>query len=337
MQKNVQIVFTIICVTGGTMISREQFDKKQIVYCFSSEKEKISIKNDNVIVKDFEGKIKFQTSCYRLFVIFIIGDFSFTTNFIKYSKKFGFSIVFMNTYFKVYEVIGFRLEGNTILNSKQYEYDSLEIAKFIIFNKIFNQLKVLKSIRVKDEFVKTSIKNISTNFKKLNNALNIYEVMGIEGIIARTYFNTIFNEFNWNKREPQIKRDYLNSILDIGYTILFNYIDSILKIYGFDTYKGFLHRQFYMRKSLVCDIIEPFRVIIDLQIKKSINLKQFREKDFKVINKKYVLKWDENKKYVRIFSLAINEYREEIFLFIQSFYRNFMKNNEITKYRKFEI
>ncbi len=43
----------------------------------------------------------------------------------------------------------------------------------------------------------------------------------------------------------------------------------MLYIYGFDVFCGVLHRQFYMRKSLVCDVIEPFRPIIDLQIRKA--------------------------------------------------------------------
>lgn len=319
------------------MISREQFLKKQIIYCFSSSKEKISIKNDNVIVKDSEGKVKLQCSCYRLFAIFIIGDVSVTTNFIRYSKKFGFSIVLMNNSFKVYEVLGFKLKGNTILNMKQYQYNSMDLAKFFVVNKTENQLKALKMIRAKDEKCQSAIKNIKKSIDMLNNSeLNLQELMGIEGLIARTYFNILFSDFDWKRREPRVKRDYINTILDIGYSILFNYIDTILQIYGFDNYIGFLHKQFYMRKSLVCDVVEPFRVIIDLQVKKSINLKQFQKSDFKLMNNKYILKWEENKKYVRIFSLIINEYKEEIFMYIQSLYRNFMKEKSISEFRKFE-
>ena len=33
-------------------------------------------------------------------------------------------------------------------------------------------------------------------------------------------------------------------------------------------------KEFYMRKSLVCDLVEPLRPIIDQQVKKSINLKK---------------------------------------------------------------
>ena len=64
--------------------------------------------------------------------------------------------------------------------------------------------------------------------------------------------------------------------LDIGYTMLFNIVDAMLQIYGFDTYYGVFHRCFYMRKSLVCDIMEPMRPIIDYEIRKAI--KSLRKK-----------------------------------------------------------
>ena len=111
----------------------------------------------------------------------------------------------------------------------------------------------------------------------------------------------------------------------------------MLRLYGFNTYVGFLHTLFYQRKSLVCDLVEPFRSIIDYQIRKSINLGQIKKSDFKKMNGKYVLKYKENKKYVKIFSESINSYNEEIFLYIQSFYRNLMKGEDIKSYQMFDI
>lgn len=91
----------------------------------------------------------------------------------------------------------------------------------------------------------------------LDNELDYLEIMGIEGNAARVYFPRIFDNVNWNGRKPRVKNDYVNVTLDIGYTMLFNLVDAILQIYGFDTYYGVFHRCFYMRKSLVCDIMEP--------------------------------------------------------------------------------
>ena len=58
----------------------------------------------------------------------------------------------------------------------------------------------------------------------------------------------------------------------------FNCMDSLLRLYGFDTYKGFYHKLFFQRKSLACDVMEPFRCVIDKQILKAFNLGQIDEK-----------------------------------------------------------
>lgn len=147
------------------MISKKDFRKKQIIYCFTIAGEKFSVKNENVIIKDKEGKIKFQTSSYRLFAIFIIGNFSITSNFINLSKKAGFAIVIMNSGFKVVDYLGFRIRGNTLLEKKQIEYASLDIGKFIIEDKIENQISILKKQRNKDEDFKRKLLEIE-NIKK---------------------------------------------------------------------------------------------------------------------------------------------------------------------------
>ena len=41
-------------------------------------------------------------------------------------------------------------------------------------------------------------------------------------------------------------------------------------LHAMDVYCGVLHTMFYMRKSLVCDVMEPFRAIVDEQVKKSL-------------------------------------------------------------------
>ena len=107
-------------------------------------------------------------------------------------------------------------------------------------------------------------------------------LLGLEGSASRVYFPQIFNNVNWKGRKPRIKNDYINSTLDIGYTMLFNIVDSLLRLYGFDVYQGVYHKEFYMRKSLACDLMEPMRPLIDFKVRKAINLKQCKQEDFKV-------------------------------------------------------
>ena len=104
------------------MLSANDFKRKQIIFLLTNTGEKLSFSNDNIVVKDKDGKIKYQSTCYRLFMVCVVGNISITSGLIMRSKKFGFSICLMTTTFKVYEIIGARMEGNTLLRRHQYEY-----------------------------------------------------------------------------------------------------------------------------------------------------------------------------------------------------------------------
>lgn len=120
------------------------------------------------------------------------------------------------------------------------------------------------------------------------------------------------------------------------YTVLFNFVDVLLQIYGFDTYQGVLHKNFYMRKSLVCDIMEPFRVIVDWKVRTGIQLEQFKETDFIKIREQWQLEYKKSSIYTGVFLEEILKYKEEIFLYIRSYYRCFIKCRNIEEYPMFE-
>ena len=226
------------------------------------------------------------------------------------------------------------MEGNTLLRKKQYTTErSTEIAKCIIINKIENQRNILKKMRNPENAEGLIILNNSI-MKLLRNEYDTYEIMGIEGIAAKVYFKRLFKEFDWKGRQPRVKRDKINLLLDIGYTVLFNFIEAILNIYGFDIYKGNLHKEFYQRKSLVCDMVEPFRPIIDYRIRKGYNLGQFNNYNFSVNNQQYSLDWKDSADFVNIILSELIEHKSMIFLYIQSYYRWFMKEKSIIEFPK---
>lgn len=319
------------------MLNANDFKKKQIVFLFTNEGDKLSFLNDNIIVKNKEGGIKYQSTCYRLFMICVVGNISITSGLIQRSKKFGFSICLMTTTFKVYEILGARMEGNTLLRKHQYEYTENDIGRKIEQNKIKNQSQILKNIRGKNQIMKEGIELLDKMVVQLEQQLEYLEVMGIEGNAARVYFSRVFDNVDWKGRKPRIKNDYVNVTLDIGYTMLFNIVDAILQVYGFDTYYGVFHKCFYMRKSLVCDLMEPIRPVVDYQVRKSINLGQCKENDFEVINNRWCLKYKSDPQYIQFLMNAILEYKDDIFLYIQQYYRFFMKRKSVSEIPVFII
>lgn len=316
------------------MLTLPDFKEKKIIIAFSQKGDTISFKNDNIVIKDEDNKIKCQYTCYKIFLLLIVGGFSITSGLVERAKKFGFSIVFMNCNFKIYSSINYKMEGNTLLREKQYTNNkSNEISKNIIINKIKNQCETLKKIRNNNEDLKSTINLLNGYIIFLEKEnLESTEIMGIEGIAAKMYFKEMFKEVNWKGRQPRVKRDQINLLLDIGYTILFNYIEAIVNVYGFDIYKGSLHKEFFKRKSLICDLIEPFRPIIDYKIRKMYNLSQISKEDFIVEKDRYTLLWKSNSKYIDFFTEEILKYKECVFKFIQNYYRWFMKDADTEKF-----
>lgn len=319
------------------LLSTEDFEAKQILFLVPKEGEKLSFRNDNIIVTEKFGKIKHQSTCYRLFAVFIVGHITITSGLIQRAKKFGFAIILMTASYRPYQVISAAAEGNVILRKRQYDYSDINAAKILTENKMQNQRKMLMSIREKNDEILNTVKLIDEYIYKLSFADSVQSIMGYEGCASRVYFKAYFNNVVWKCRKPRTKFDMTNALLDIGYTTLFSYVDAVASLFGFDRYCGVLHRQFYMRKSLICDLVEPFRVIVDRQVKKGINLGQFKEKDFEVFDGRYCLKYSKSSEYGGIFIKAIMEHKTDIYEYVREVYRTFMKGKIDTDFPIWEM
>jgi CRISP-associated protein Cas1 len=320
------------------MITLPEFKNKKIVMLFPLNGDNMHFSNSNLMIKDSIGKIKLQYTCYKIFSIFIVGNITLTSSIIAEAKKYNFSIVFLTSTFKEYEVINNGLSGNTLLRKKQYYYNqSIIIAKKIIENKIKNQFAFIKKIRKDSQTKSQTLSLLKSHIKKINNVKDNYSLMGIEGIASKVYFKEMFNENDWHGRQPRLKKDITNFLLDIGYTLLFNYIKSLLILYGFDIYYGNLHQEFYQRESLVCDIIEPFRPIVDYKIRKMYSLKQINENDFLLYKNKYELQPNKNRKYINELLSEILSYKDSIFKYIQLYYRWFINEMPQEKFPIMEL
>ena len=320
------------------MMSLPDFREKQIVFLSSNEQQKVSFRNTNIVVRDAEKNIIHQSSCYQLFCLVIIGNTVITSGLIERAKKFAFSIVLMKQNMRVYEVLNAETEGNFLLREKQYTNScSFELACRIVYNKIFNQRRLLMNIRNKTHEVQAAVERISAYLEQVSQSPDPQVLLGLEGKSAQEYFRAFFGDMDWSGRKPRIKHDIPNLLLDIGYTYLFNLMECLLRLYGFDVYKGIYHTLFFQRKSLVCDLVEPFRCIVDRALKRAYGLHQVDEEDFELHRHRYVLPFQYNKKYARIFLEALMKYKTDMFLYMQSYYRNFIRQNPIECYPIFDI
>lgn len=127
----------------------------------------------------------------------------------------------------------------------------------------------------------------------------------------------------------------MNVTLDIGYTILFNFVECFIRMFGFDLYVGVYHRLWFRRKSLVCDLIEPFRCLIDHAVLLAFNRNQFVSQDFELVKSEYNLKRERVADYYQVFYNALISHKTEIFRYVQAYYRCFMGCKSVGNYPNF--
>lgn len=323
------------------MLSSQDFRQKNILLCFASEGHKARIKNDNILIERITDNEKaeaiLQISCLKVFSLWVVGHATLTSGILSASKKYNFSIVLFNYGFRPFGVWNSGTEGNFLLRKSQYHYNGTYIARQLIQNKIRNQLALVRTVRHSGEHKSEALHLLQKQLENISAASDLKTILGIEGTASKVFFNFWFRGIPWHGRKPRTKIDFLNTTLDIGYTFLFSYLEALLNLYGFDIYQGVYHRNFYQRKSLVCDIMEPFRCIIDRAVRKAYGLRQLKEEDFELRQNRWYLKNEKSKEYARWLLESILEHKEDIFLYVQKYYRCFIRQKDIKEYPVFEI
>lgn len=180
----------------------------------------------------------------------------------------------------------------------------------IVRNKILNQALLLNKIGSdKYDLVFSYIDEVKDGDKTNR-----------EGHSAKVYFNALFG-MNFVRNE----NDDINAALNYGYAILLSTINKEIISNGYLTQLGIHHKNEFNEFNLTCDIMEPFRVIIDNFVYYNCDRKFDNEYKLSIINifnntykyqgKNYVLK-DIIKMFVKntLSSIKdIDDYKEFVF------------------------
>jgi CRISPR-associated protein Cas1 len=102
--------------------------------------------------------------------------------------------------------------------------------------------------------------------KKSDAAMTIEELMGYEGIAAKSYFRVLSQlvvpTFRFNGRNRRPPKDPFNAMLSLGYSILLNNVYGAIETRGLNPYFGFFHRDREKHPTLASDLMEEWRAII---------------------------------------------------------------------------
>lgn len=125
--------------------------------------------------------------------------------------------------------------------------------KQIVCQKIENQATVLKLCGL-DEWKSIDV---------LKNMVKSGDPDNMEAVAASKYFKLLFG-----KNYTRTQDNFINPKLNYGYSILRSTISKYLVVYGYEPSLGIFHKSNLNSFNLSDDIIEPFRPIVDLYVKK---------------------------------------------------------------------
>lgn len=324
------------------MFTEKDIEMRSIFVINCIEKRHIRVCNGELLLEEELDSVKktlTKMPFQKILLLFIVGHISITTALLDKCKQYNVSLVVVKPNLRPIFYWSHVAEANFLLRQKQYniDKDDIGIAKHIVKNKIANQLQLLKNTRKTDEITQQAKECCINSLNDITDNIEYYQLMGIEGNVAKNFFRAYFQQHEWSKRLPRIKSDFINASLDIGYTILFNYIECFVRMFGFDLYIGVYHRLWFKRKSLICDLMEPFRCIIERTLRNALNRGQIKKSDFMVIKNEYKLKKEYNSAYQHIFFEELIKYKSGIFKYIQQYYRAFMRNKDIELYPNFNL
>jgi CRISPR-associated protein Cas1 len=295
---------------------------KRVIYIFR-EDGKISLSNGNVVIKKGDDIIKYPIN--DCLAINIVGRNSITTSFIEFCKKNGVAIFLLNDSLKLIGNINNNNDSNFIVRKKQYlNKNDLKFAKLLIYEKIMNQKRLIekKQNTIEDEYVLNKINKI--DIRKITTDKLLLQ---LEGYVSKMYFSSVFKNCEWNGREKRNGKDKLNVLLDRGYSHLYNFLETLLVPYGFDLYFGVFHKEAFKRKSLICDLVEPFRSVIDEKIIEIFENKIIEEEHFyyDVVLKRYSILPKYNEFYTKHFVETLMLRKDEMLSYVKNYYYYFME------------
>lgn len=215
--------------------------------------------------------------------VIISGKVSISSELLKALAEAGVDVLFTTPMGKpVARVVNAKLGGTA--SNRVEQYKSLEdargvrIAKFIIAGKTRNQMSNVryysKSRRMNEELstklyeIYEAIKRryeafLDEDFEDLEAARK--RILAYEGEVANYYWDAIklsLDGWSFPGRE-QKSQDPVNLSLNVCYNLLSNQIWKYTLKFGLDPFAGYIHVERPGKLSLVFDLMEPFRPMVD--------------------------------------------------------------------------
>jgi CRISPR-associated protein Cas1 len=220
-----------------------------------------------------------------------------------------------------------------------------QIAAKIVEQKIANSYNLLKELAhfydVLDvKLIEKTFTAEEVNYKQNHAGKNVNNLlMMYEGRTATFYwdclgkvFNKLYPNFHFKSRKNKSyswnmnAADEINALLNYGYAILESEVRKDINAIGLDPTVGFLHELDESKESLVYDLQELFRCLIDLSVIQLLEEKRLKKSGF-IVTENFHIRLKEQTAKALIEKIALNMNVKSAFNGRNTTYQTILYNN----------
>lgn len=241
-------------------------------------------------------------------IVIIDGDGSLTLDALEWLAEQGVPLVQINWRGEVVSVgggVGYAADLDILRAQLEVQGSpfALSFACGIIADKIANSIDTVKQVLERSSEVEQAVQKLQETLHSIrkNPPSSVSNLLGAEGLAAVTYFRCWRAHplrwkglgkkpipENWHRigsrmtdqKGNQFATHPVNAMLNYAYGMLENQVRSTILAAGFDPTIGTMHAYEPNRPSLVFDLMEPLRPLIDLKILEFVNSHTFSPSDF---------------------------------------------------------
>ncbi len=225
--------------------------------------------------------------------IVVIGKQLVETSVLHRLAEQGIAVVFLSGRMQAFRGrLSGRLHNHARLRHRQYAEAggplALELARSWIGAKLDGQATLLRDAAEARPDQRGGLVRaaglIEETRAKAAEAGSVERLRGLEGGAAAAYFGALPAVFppslGFAGRQRRPPRDPVNALLSLTYTLAHWEWVRECEVIGLDPLIGFYHELDYGRESLACDLMEPFRPVVDRWVWELFRTRQFEARDF---------------------------------------------------------
>jgi len=250
-------------------------------------------RKDNTVVFD-DGQTKKYLPIHEVDEVMVFGEVTLNKRFLEFCTQQEIVIHFFN-YYGYYCGSYYPREhlasGHLLLKQVEHYLDEdkrMSLASRFVDAAVRNIRQVLKYYENRGKDVSEAVEFTTQSLLDVYGGPSIETLMALEANVRSRYygvFDSIITnpEFRFEKRTRRPPRNYTNTLISFGNSILYTVVLSEIYKTHLDPRIGYLHATNFRRFTLNLDVAEVFKpVIIDRAIFSVVNERRVQESDFTV-------------------------------------------------------